>query len=380
MRPPISMDEMQDLHPLLKKMVEQGGALRVEEARAAIGAMLDGAVADVEIAALLTALAQRGETVDEVIGVVMALRERLTPLPVTDAERAELVDTCGTGGDGSGTFNISTAAALVAAAAGAKVAKHGNRALTSCCGSADVLEALGVPVDLTPDQAVACLRAHGFVFLFAPTSHPTMRRVQPVRRALGFRNTFHLAGPLSNPAGARAQLMGVFSREKVELVAKAMARLGVRHGLVVHGADGLDELTLTGPTTVAEVQDEHTRMYEVTPEQLGLERAPAEALKGAIGGDAARGNAEILEAILRGTDTSPHARARRDVVALNAAACLMVAGVAANLKEGVTRAAAALQAGAAAGLLERLRAFGRDNATVQTGSHPNSESSRGRSF
>jgi anthranilate phosphoribosyltransferase len=370
MRPPISMDEMQDLRPLLKKMVEQGRTLRVEEARAAIGAMLDGDVADVEIAALLTALAQRGETVDEVTGVVMALRERLTPLPVTEAERTELVDTCGTGGDGSGTFNISTAAALVAAAAGAKVAKHGNRALTSCCGSADVLEALGVPVDLTPDQAVACLRAHGFVFLFAPTSHPTMQRVQPVRRALGFRNTFHLAGPLSNPAGARAQLMGVFSREKVELVAKAMARLGVRHGLVVHGADGLDELTLTGPTTVAEVRDERTRMYEVTPERLGLERAPGEALKGAAAGNAASGNAEMLEAILRGTDTSPHARARHDVVALNAAACLVVAGVAADLKDGVTRAAAALQAGAAASLLERLRAFGRDNATVQGESHP----------
>jgi anthranilate phosphoribosyltransferase len=368
------MDEMQDLRPLLRKIVEGGLTLRAEEAHAAIGAMLDGDVADVEIAALLTALAQRGETVDEVTGFVMALRERLMPLPVTEAERAELVDTCGTGGDGSGTFNISTAAALVAAAAGAKVAKHGNRALTSHCGSADVLEALGVPVDLTPDQAVACLRTHGFVFLFAPTSHPTMRRVQPVRRALGFRNTFHLAGPLSNPAGARAQLMGVFSREKVELVAKAMARLGVRHGLVVHGADGLDELTVTGPTTVVEVREDRTRMFEVTPEKLGLDRAPGEALKGA---ETAAGNAEMLEAILSGTDTSPHARARRDVVALNAAACLVVAGVAANLKDGVAGAAAALEAGAAAGLLDGLRSFGRDNATVQTGSHPNNEASRG---
>jgi anthranilate phosphoribosyltransferase len=377
MQTPVSMDEMQDLRPLLKKMVEQGRTLRAEEAHAAIGAMLDGEVADVEIAALLTALAQRGETVDEVTGIVMALRERLMPLPVTEAERAELVDTCGTGGDGSGTFNISTAAALVAAAAGAKVAKHGNRALTSHCGSADVLEALGVPVDLTPDQAVACLRTHGFVFLFAPTSHPTMRRVQPLRRALGFRNTFHLAGPLSNPAGARAQLMGVFSREKVELVANAMARLGVRHGLVVHGADGLDELTLTGPTTVAEVRGDRTRMYEVTPEQLGLERAPAEALKGA---DSTAGNAAILEAILHGTDASSHARARRDVVALNAAACLVVAGVVADLGDGRTSAAAALQGGAAAGLLDRRRAFGRDNATAQTGSHPNNEPSKGRSL
>jgi anthranilate phosphoribosyltransferase len=376
------MHTPQDLRPLLKRMVERGATLRFEEAHAAVGAMLDGDASDVEIAALLTVLAQRGETVDEVMGVVMALRERLMPLPVTDAERAELVDTCGTGGDGSGTFNISTAAALVAAAAGAKVAKHGNRALTSRCGSADVLEALGVPVDLAPEQAVACLRAHGFVFLFAPTSHPTMRRVQPVRRALGFRNTFHLAGPLSNPAGAQAQLMGVFGREKVELVAETMARLGVRHGMVVHGADGLDELTLTGPTTVAEVRSGVTRMYEVTPEQLGLERVPGEALKGAesAAGNAAVGNAEILEAIFRGTDHSPQARARRDVVVLNAAACLVVAGVATDLKQGMVRAAAALQSGAVGALLERLRAFGRDNATMQVGSHPNNEASKERSF
>jgi anthranilate phosphoribosyltransferase len=355
---------MQDLRPMLKEMVEHDRTLRVEEAHAAVGAMLDGNVADVEIAALLTALAQRGETVDEVAGVVMALRERLMPLPVTDAERAELVDTCGTGGDGSGTFNISTAAALVAAAAGAKVAKHGNRALTSHCGSADVLEALGVPVDLTQERAVACLRTHGFVFLFAPTSHPTMRRVQTVRRALGFRNTFHLAGPLSNPAGARAQLMGVFSREKVGLVAEAMARLGVRHGMVVHGADGLDELTLTGPTMVAEVRGEATRMYEVTPEQFGLERVPGEAL---LGAETAAGNAAILEAILCGTNHSPHANARRDVVVLNAAACLVVAGVAAEWKDGVTKARAALQTGEVAVLLERLRAFGRDNRPMTEG-------------
>jgi len=335
-------------------MVEGGHTLRTEEVHAAIGAMLDGNVTDVEIAALLTALAQRGETVDEVAGMVIALRERLMPLSVTEAERAELVDTCGTGGDGCGTFNISTAAALVAAAAGAKVAKHGNRALTSRCGSADVLEALRVPVDLSPEQAVACLRANGFVFLFAPSSHPTMRRVQPVRRALGFRNTFHLAGPLSNPAGAQAQLMGVFAREKVELVAKTMARLGVRHGLVVHGSDGLDELTLTGSTTVAEVQSGVTRMYEVTPEELGLDRAPAEGL---LGAESPAGNAEILEAILCGTDKNPHAQARRDVVTLNAAACLLVAGVATDLRDGVLRGQAALQSGAARSLLETLRAF-----------------------
>jgi anthranilate phosphoribosyltransferase len=212
-------------------------------------------------------------------------------------------------------------------------------------------------VDLTPELAVACLRAHGFVFLFAPTSHPTVRRVQPVRRALGFRNTFHLAGPLSNPAGAQAQVMGVFARQKVELVAETMARLGVRHGWVVHGTDGLDELTLTGPTTVAELRDGGTRTYELVPEELGLERVRLEAL---LGTESATGNAEILEAILSGADRTPHAAARRDVVALNAGACLVVAGVAADLKDGIARARAALQTGAAAALLERLRAFGRE--------------------
>ena len=352
---------MQDLRPLLREMVEHGRTLRTDEAHAAVGAMLDGDAADVEIAALLTILAQRGETVDEVTGVVMALRARLMPLPVSEAERAALVDTCGTGGDGTGTFNISTAAALVAAAAGARVAKHGNRAVTSRCGSADVLEALGVPVDLSPAHAVACLRANGFVFLFAPTSHPTMRRVQPVRRALGFRNVFHMAGPLSNPAGAPAQLMGVFARDKVELVAETMARLGVRHGMVVHGADGLDELTLTGPTTVAEVRDGTTRTYEVTPEQLGMQRAASEALQGA---ETAAGNAAILEAIFRGTDHGSHAQARRDIVLLNAAACLMVAGVAADLREGIRKARTALESGAVTHLLERLRAFGLQDRLV----------------
>jgi anthranilate phosphoribosyltransferase len=350
-------------------MVEHRRILRAEQAHAAVGAMLDGDVTDVEIAALLTAMATRGETVDEVTGVVMALRERLVPLPIGEAERAELVDTCGTGGDGCGTFNISTAAALVAAAAGARVAKHGNRAVTSRCGSADVLEALGVPVGLSPDQAVACLRETGFVFLFAPTAHPTMRRVQPVRQALGFRNVFHMAGPLSNPAGARAQLMGVFARDKVELVAAAMARLGVRHGMVVHGSDGLDELTLTGPTSVAEVKDGRVTQYELTPEQVGLKRAP---LKSLLGGETAAENAALLEAIVSGTDAKAGAGARRDVVVLNAAASLVVAGVAADLQDGVARAAAAMASGAVAALLKRLRGFGQEAAaaTARDVEHP----------
>lgn len=348
------MEQMHNLRSVTKDLVETGRTLGQQEAHAAVGAMLDGAATDVEIASLLTALAARGETVDEVCGAVHALRERLILLPLSEAERSLLVDTCGTGGDGSGTFNISTAAALVAAAAGAKVAKHGNRAVTSRCGSADVLEALGLRVDVDPAESVACLRQNGFVFLFAPGAHPTMRRVQPVRRALGFRNIFHMAGPLSNPAGARAQVMGVFARNKVELVAEAMAQLGMRYGLVAHGADGLDELTLTGPTTIAEVRDGAMRIYRITPEQLGLRPAPLAAL---LGAETAAGNAAILEGIFRGSDISAEAGPRRDVVLLNAAACLLVAGRAADLRDGIDQAAAALNSGAVWALLERLRAF-----------------------
>jgi anthranilate phosphoribosyltransferase len=345
---------MHDLRRVTKELVETGRTLSEPEAHASVGSMLDGGATDVEIAAFLTALAARGETVEELCGAVRALRERVLLLPVEEAERALLVDTCGTGGDGSGTFNISTAAAVVAAAAGASVAKHGNRAVTSRCGSADVLEALGVPVDLEPAEAAACLRQNGFVFLFAPGAHPTMRRVQPVRRALGFRNIFHMAGPLSNPAGARAQVMGVFARNKVELVGEAMAQLGMRHGLVVHGADGLDELTLTGPTTVAEVRSGAMHVYHVTPEQLGLTCVSPAAL---LGAETPAGNAAILEAIFRDSDKSPQAEARRSVVLLNAAACLLVAGRAAELRDGIEQAAEALKSGRAWDLLERLRAL-----------------------
>ncbi len=346
---------MHDLRSMLKELVESGHTLAVNQAYAAFGKMLDGEASDVEIAALLTALATRGETADELCGVVRALRERLLRLPLSDAERSHLVDTCGTGGDGAGTFNISTAAALVAAAAGAQVAKHGNRAVTSRCGSADVLEALGVPVKLNPDDAAACLRQNGFVFLFAPGAHPTMHRVQPVRRALGFRNVFHIAGPLSNPAGAMAQVMGVFARDRVEVVAATMAQLGVRHGLVVHGSDGLDELTLTGPTTVAEVWNGTTKLYQITPEEAGLQRASPSLL---LGAETAQGNAAILESIITGAEGDPLADARRHVVLLNAAACLLVAGRAPDLRNGVEQAAAALRSGAAWSLLNRLRAFG----------------------
>jgi len=343
---------------LLNLVVEQGAALSRDEARQVLTQVLSGESSDMEIAALLTALATRGETADELTGFAEAMRALAVPLPLTDEERASLVDTCGTGGDGLGTFNISTGAALVAVAAGAKVAKHGNRAVTSCCGSADVLEALGVPVTLSPEEAVECLRATGFMFLYAPEMHPALKRVQPIRRALGFRTIFNLAGPLTNPAGAPAQVMGVYSGPRLTLAAETMARLGVRHAFVVHGSDGLDELTLTGESRVAEVKnsgfgsprsENRVRLFQLTPEEAGLDRC---ALDDLAGGATAAENAEILERIFDG-EPGP----KRDVVLLNASAALVAAGVAVDLREGVTRGAQAIDSGAARETLAKLREF-----------------------
>jgi anthranilate phosphoribosyltransferase len=357
---------MPGLKQTLKLVVEQGATLSREAARSLLAEILasepgDG---DLEIAALLTAIATRGETVEELTGFAEAMRVLATPIPLTDEERASLVDTCGTGGDGRGTFNISTGAALVAVAAGAKVAKHGNRAVTSQCGSADVLEALGVPVMLAPEQAVECLRATGFMFLLAPALHPAMKRVQPIRRALGFRTIFNLAGPLTNPAGARAQVMGVSSESLLPVVAEAMARLGVRHAFVAHGSDGLDEITVSGETGLAEVKaaggrhprsgdgepGNSVRLFRVTPEEVGLARA---SLSDVAGGETAAESAMILERIFAG-ETGP----KRDIVLLNAAAALVVAGLASDFADGISRGGAAIDSGAAWGTVEKLRECG----------------------
>ncbi len=355
---------MSGLKQILKLVAEQGMTLAREEARRVLTEMLsaESADSDIEITALLTAFATRGETVDELTGFAEAMRALSIPVPLTEEERDGLVDTCGTGGDGLGTFNISTGAALIAVAAGARVAKHGNRAMTSRCGSADVLEALGVPVEFAPEQAVACLRATGFMFLYAPALHPAMKRVHYIRKALGFRTIFNLAGPLTNPAAAPAQVMGVYSGAKVSLVAETMARLGVRHAFVVHGLDGLDELTLTGESSAAEVQatasGDHgseskrsVRLFKITPEDAGLKRAPLAEL---TGGQTAAENAAILEKIFAG-----ERGARRDVVLLNAAAALITAGIAKDLKEGVARSAQAIDSGSALETLRALREFGR---------------------
>lgn len=351
---------MAGLKDLLKQIAEEHRTLTRDEARFALHAILTAeadAAADLAIAGLLTAMATRGETADELTGFAEAMRALSIPVPLTDEERAALVDTCGTGGDGQGTFNISTGAALVAAAAGAKVAKHGNRGVTSRCGSADVLEAMGVPVALTPEQSAACLRATGFTFLYAPALHPAMKRVQPIRRALGFRTIFNLAGPLTNPAGAPAQIMGVYAGEKLEVVARAMTQLGVRFGRVMHARNGIDELALSATDTIlvwASSASEPARMLEhlVHPEDADLAHA---SLGHLAGGETAAANAAILEAVLTGAERGP----KRDVVLLNAAAALEAAGLAANLKEGAARAAEAIDSGAAGKLIWALREFGK---------------------
>jgi len=330
----------------LRRIVEARETLSFEAALALMQRILAGEASDIEIATLLGALAGRGETANEIAGFATAMRAVATTLPLTDAEREQLVDTCGTGGDASGSFNISTAAALVAAAAGAKVAKHGNRAITSRCGSADVLDALGVPTTLSPEAAAKALREQGFCFLLAPSHHPAMKAVMPVRRAMGVRTALHVLGPLLNPAGARRQVMGVYSARLVPLVAEAMTMLGVQHAFVVHGDGGLDELALSGPSEVAEVRNGNVRQYIVSPEDFGLQRAPLSALEGVD----ATVNAAILTAVFAG-ETGP----RRDVVLLNAAAVLVSAGLAQDIREGVTVASATIDSGAVTKLVASLQ-------------------------
>jgi anthranilate phosphoribosyltransferase len=338
------------LQPHLKRIIEGRETLTREEAGALLQQLLTGDLNEIHLAALLAALATRGETPAEIAGFVDTMRAAATPIPLTDAERTLLVDTCGTGADLSGTFNISTAAALVAAAAGATLAKHGNRAVTSQCGSADVLEALGIPVSLSPAEGAASLRQHRFAFFHAPALHPAMKIVMPVRRALGIHTIFHLVGPLSNPAGARAQVMGVYAPHLVPRAAETMALLGTRHAFVVHGETGspncgLDELSISGPSHIAEVRGQTVTLSTLVPEDLGLRRAPIDSLRG---GNAPT-NAAILTAIFRG-EKGP----RRDVVLLNAAAVLVTADLAPDLPTGLLLAAQTIDSGAVTQLLTNL--------------------------
>lgn len=319
----------------------RGEALTEEEAAAAMRAIMAGEATPAQIAGLVIALRVRGETADEVTGMARAVREQATPIPL-DGEG--LVDVVGTGGDATGTFNISTCSAVVAAAAGARVAKHGNRAASSQCGSADVLEALGVRIDLSPAAAARCLEATGITFLFAPLYHPSFRHAALARRELGVRTVFNILGPLCNPARAGAQALGVADPALVDLVAEVLGRLGLRRVLVFHGADGMDEMSLAGPSRVVEVVGGERRESSVDPERLGLTRASLDAVSGGGPGE----NARLFRSVLAGEPG-----ARRDIVLLNTAAALLAAGVAAGWEDGVARAAGAIDGGAASALLER---------------------------
>lgn len=315
------------------------------EMEALFGALMDGQVSDPLKAALLVALRMKGESPAEIAGAAAAMRSRVVPVPHS---RADVVDTCGTGGDGRGTFNISTAAALVAAAGGVAVAKHGNRSISSRSGSADVLGALGVDVGVSPAVSGRALDEIGIAFLFAPLFHPAMKEVMGVRRELGLRTVFNVLGPLTNPAGARRQLMGVYAAELVPIVARVLAELGSEHALVVHGADGLDEITTTGATTVGEVRGGEVTVYTLEPEEVGVARA---ALADLAGGEPDH-NAALMRGVLAG-EAGPLA----DVTALNAGAALYVGGAVADLGAGVARAREVLASGAAREKLAQLVAF-----------------------
>jgi anthranilate phosphoribosyltransferase len=340
----------------LHKVANHRSSLTREEAHGVMSQVLRGEATDAQIAALLVALHMKGETVEEIVGFAQAIREAAAPwkaesgeaLDVSDTERDALVDTCGTGGDTSGTFNISTATALTIAGAGVKVAKHGNRSISSKCGSADVMEALGVNISLPPARLAACLRETGIAFLFAPAMHSAMKYVQPARRELRLRTVFNLLGPLTNPARASAQVVGVYSANLVEKLAEALKELGLRRALVVHGEDGLDEITISAASKVAELRDGSVRLYQVAPEDFGLQRAPLSEI---AGGDAQQ-NAAIIRAILDGERSC-----RRDVVLLNAAAALVAAGHAGNMTDAVPLAAYAIDSGHAHERLQLLMEF-----------------------
>jgi anthranilate phosphoribosyltransferase len=331
---------MDALKPTLK-ILSQGDTLSSAQATQAFEILLNGEATSAQIGAFLMALQARGETIDEITAGAQVMRKNAVRVKVP----SHALDTCGTGGDGSGTYNISTAVAIIAAACGAHVAKHGNRALSSKSGSSEVLEALGVRVDLSPTALETCIQEVGIGFMFAPNHHGATRHVNPSRQELGFRNIFNLLGPLSNPAGADRQLMGVFDEKWVEPLAHVLKKLGSERAWVVHGSDGLDELTTTGPSKVAELRKGEVTVFDVTPADAGLPVADAADL---VGGDPAH-NAAAMRALFDGEEN-----AYRDIVLLNTAAALCVSNKAQDLKEGAEIAALAIDDGGAKKALEQL--------------------------
>jgi len=322
-------------------LVVGGASLTEEQAAAAMDQIMSGEATPAQFGAFVTALRLKGETVDEIAGMARVMRDRAHRVHVDGA----LLDTCGTGGDESGTFNVSTAAAFVAAGAGARVAKHGNRAMTSRCGSADVLEALGARIDLPPDAVRRCLEEVGVGFMFAPAFHPAMKFAAGPRREIGIRTVFNILGPLTNPAGARAQVLGVASAALAETMALVLERLGSHHALVVHGDDGVDEVSLAGPTTVFELANGVVRRYRVQPSDVGLQPQPREAVSGGTPAE----NAAALRSVLEG-QRGP----LRDFVLMNAAAGLVAYDLVPDLAAGVRMAADAIDAGAAREKLDRF--------------------------
>lgn len=338
---------MDNLRAIIAK-VATGASLSREEASAAFDSMMSGEATPSQMGGLLMALRVRGETVDEITGAVEVMRAKMLRV---DAP-AGAVDVVGTGGDGSGSVNVSTCASFIVAGCGVPVAKHGNRALSSRSGAADVLASLGVRIDLTPDDVSRCLRETGIGFMFAPAHHPAMKNVGPTRVELATRTIFNLLGPLSNPAGVTRQMVGVFSRQWVLPLAQVLKNLGSESAWVVHGSDGLDEITLTGPTFVAALENGNIRSFEISPEDAGLPRTGPDSLKG---GDAQE-NAASLQAVLDGKPS-----AFRDVALLNAAAALIVAGKVKDVKEGVALGQKSLDSGAALEKLKRLVAVSNAN-------------------
>src|SRR5246500_566930 len=334
---------MDDFKALISK-VATGAELTVQESAAAFEQMMSGEATPSQMGALLMALRVRGETVDEITGAVTAMRAKMVRVEAPPGA----IDVVGTGGDASGSFNISTCAALIVAGAGVPVAKHGNRALSSRSGAADVLAALGVNIDLSPDKIAHCIREAGIGFMFAPAHHPATKNVNPTRVELGTRTIFNLLGPLSNSAGVRRQMGGVFSRQWVEPLAQVLNNLGSERAFVVHGSDGLDEITTTGPTTVASLENGEVRTFEINPEEVGFKRATADSLRGGE----AKENAQALVDVLKGKQ-GPF----RDVAVLNAAAALVVAARAKNLQQALPLAQTSIDSGEAANRLQQLVAI-----------------------
>ncbi|MGH2533772.1 MAG: anthranilate phosphoribosyltransferase [Thermomicrobiales bacterium] len=339
-----------DIKHAIRTVVE-GRELTTDEATAAMDAIMTGQVTGAQIGALVTALRMRGESVAEIAGFATAMRRHA--LKVSIAENGPLVDTCGTGGDASGTFNISTTAAFAIAGAGVKVAKHGNRAMTSKCGSADVLEGLGVTIELTPEQVATCVERVGIGFMYAPAFHPAMRFVGPARREMGIRTVFNVLGPLTNPAGARHQLVGVGHPDIAAKLAEVLGRLGSQHAVLVHAEEGLDELGISGASAVTEydARDGQIRTYSVSPEEFGLKRGTIEDLRG--GGVAE--NVAITRSILSGEDGP-----RRSITLLNAGAGIYAANAASSFGEGIEIAAEAIDSGKALATLDALATLTRD--------------------